>query len=107
MSLDVHSVSLLGGSSVSMNDRLRVGLYPNVATAAGGGAGAAVTLTVNATLIPGLSLPANYEVHVTPNQDAVAYVTAKTAEGFTVTLNPRLAANTLAAGTVDILVIGA
>ena len=58
--------------------------------------GASVT-----TAITGLTLPANsnYGVIVTPNQDAVAYVTSKTTTGFSVVLNPRLAANTLAAGT--------
>lgn len=75
----------------------------DVATAAGSGAGASVTLAV----VFKAPIPASvtsYNVHVTPNQDAVPFVTSKTNAGFTLTLNPRLAANTLAAGTNDIWV---
>ena len=61
----------------------------------------AITLSA-ATLSGGT---ANYNVFVSPNQDAVAYVTGKTNSGFNVVLNPRLAANTLAAGTFDLLVL--
>jgi len=75
----------------------------DVATAAGGGAGASVTLSV----IFNQPIPASvtsYNVQVTPNQDAVAFVTSKTNAGFTLTLNPRLASNTLSSGTNDIWV---
>lgn len=105
MALELHTVELIPGTNPGMKDRVRLGFFPGIATTIGGGAGQSVTLTVNATLIPGLSLPPAYNVHVTPNQDAVCFVTNKTASGFTVTLNPRLAANTLAAGTVDIEVV--
>jgi len=76
---------------------------PNVPNLIGGGAGAAVATAV--TLNPPIPTGAtNITVHVTPNQDAVPFVTAKTVTGFTFTLNPRLAANTLAVGTNDITV---
>jgi hypothetical protein len=75
----------------------------NVANLIGGGAGAAVATAV--TFDPPLPDTAtNITVHVTPAQDAVPYVTLKTVTGFTFTLNPRLAANTLAASVNDILV---
>lgn len=105
MSYDLHTVSIIPGCTPQRLDRVRLGFFPGVATPAGGGAGQSVSVTVNATLFPGLSLPSTYNVHVTPNQDAVPFVTNKTASGFTVTLNPRLAANTLAAGTIDIEVL--
>ncbi|CAJ0698779.1 hypothetical protein [Ralstonia holmesii] len=98
MSLPVHTIDVAPGSNpLAQQDRVLVALLEGVATAAGSGAGASVT-----TPISGLQLPASYAVQVTPNQDAVAYVTSKTATGFNVVLNPRLAASTLAAGTVDI-----
>ena len=106
MSLELHTISLVPGTVPARKDVLRVGFFPDVPTVIGSGAGAAVTLTVNATLFPGLSLPAKYNVHVQPNQDATAYVTAKSGAGFTVTLLPRLAANTLAVGTVDLTIVG-
>jgi len=101
MGLPVHTLDVAPGSSpTAQPDRVVLAILENVATAAGGGAGASVT-----TPISGLQLPANYVVQVTPNQDAVPYVTSKTSGGFNVVLNPRLAANTLVAGTVDITIL--
>jgi hypothetical protein len=75
----------------------------NVANAAGSGAGASVTVAIVFSPV----LPtSDYNIQVTPDQDAVAFVDSatKTTAGFTLTLNPRLAANTLGAGTSDIKV---
>ena len=99
MTFDVHTVSNPDGAKGQFNDRVVLGSLIGVANAAGGGAGAAVTVAVT-----GLKLPAKYAVAVNPGQDATWFVSAKTATGFTVTLNPRLAANTLAAGTIDIVI---
>ena len=75
----------------------------DVASAAGSGAGASVATDV--VFDPALpSSVSVYRVHVTPDQDAVPFVSSKTNSGFTFTLNPRLAANTLSAGTNDIYV---
>lgn len=52
------------------------------------------------------SLPAAYAVQGTPSQDATVWVTSKTVAGFTVNVAPRLAANALAAGTIDLIVAG-
>lgn len=72
-----------------------------VANVIGSGAGAAVTTAISFTT----PLPtASYNVQVTPGQDAVPYVTSKTTSGFNVVLNPRLAANTLAVGTFDVVI---
>lgn len=72
-----------------------------VANVIGGGAGLSVVTAVTfADPMPN----ASYGVQVTPNQDAVAFVSGKTTTGFNVTLYPRLAANTLAVGTFDVLI---
>ncbi len=92
------------GSAFAGADRVIMGLQTQVANAACGSAGAAVTVAVTF----GYELPANYAVFVNPGQDATWFVvnSSKTATGFTVTLEPRLATNTLAAGAIDVLVVG-
>ena len=100
MSLDLHTVSVLKGTQLSQQDRLLIGQLLGVANAAGSGAGAAVAVPV---AWPD-QLPANYFVDICPNADVTWYITAKTSSGFTVNLNPRLAANTIAAGTFDVRV---
>ena len=69
--------------------------------AAAGSAGASVAVNV---LSQDNVLPASaqYSVEVELSVDATAYITAKTASGFTVNIQPRLAAVTLAAGTFNV-----
>ncbi len=101
MAFEQHTIERTPGSNrPALQDRCIIGVLVAVANGAGGGAGQSVT-----TAVAGLRLPAAYDVIVTPNQDAVAYVTSKTLTGFSVVLNPRLAANTLAAGTFDVLIV--
>ncbi len=102
MSRDIHTIAVVDGTIMQKQDRIVFGVQPQVANVAGAGAGAAVTTTV--TFSKGL--PLKYSVQITPNQDAVAYVTNRTVSGFDVVLNPRLAANTLAIGTFDVTVLG-
>ncbi|PRF55333.1 hypothetical protein [Burkholderia multivorans] len=99
MSFDSHTVSAPAGAKPQLNDRAVLGSLIGVSTAAGSGAGASVSVPIS-----GLSLPPNYAVSVNPGQDATWFVSAKTQSGFTVTLNPRLAANTLAAGAIDVII---
>jgi len=100
MGLDIHTIEVAPGSNpTAQPDRVAFAILPNVANVAGGSANTAV-----ATAITGLQLPANYTVEVTPNQDATAFVTAKTQTGFTVNLAPRQTTSTLAAGTFDVTI---
>jgi hypothetical protein len=101
MAKDLHTVTLIKGTVTAQEDRLLVGMKVAVANGVGGGAGQAVTVAV---AFAG-ELPANYAVMVNPGQDATWFVSGKTNNGFNVTLTPRLAANTLAAGTFDVLVV--
>jgi len=98
MSLPVHTIDVLPGSAQAQKDRVTFANLVGVANSAGGGAGQSVTVAV------ALALPASYSVMVNPGQDATWYVSGKTTTGFNVTLTPRLAANTLASGTFDVLV---
>lgn len=98
MSLPIHTVDIAsGGYGFANKDKIIAAAAFGVANAAGGSAGAAVTVVVT-----GLSgLPANYGVVVNPGQDATWFIDTKTSTGFTIHLLPRLAANTLSAGTID------
>lgn len=82
----------------------------NIYAAAAGTAGNALTLaksstaiTLSAATLAGGTAP--YMVLVQPNQDACYFVTNKKIDRFDVVLTPRLAANTLAVGTFDALVV--
>lgn len=103
MPFDIHTTEVPdGGAGFSRKDRILMASAVGVANAAGGGAGAAVTVVVS-----GLKgLPANYGVLVNPGQDATWWVDTKTTSGFTIHLLPRLAANTLASGTIDWVLVG-
>jgi hypothetical protein len=65
-------------------------------------AGGASPQTVSVTF-PG-GLPAGYQIAVTPSMKAMCWVTNKTATGFTVNLDN---GGTIAAGTIDVLVVSA
>jgi hypothetical protein len=100
MSVIDHTVAQVNGAPLYRKDVAFIGVLADVVTSAGGGAGLAVTKAIT-----GLSLPPTYTVNVIPDQDAVCKVTAKTQSGFTITLYPRLAANTLSAGHVDVQIV--
>lgn len=94
MGIFLHTLSIIKGSILNLPDRFHVGTNVT-ANAAGGGAGQAVSTVVT----PGGILPPTFSVTVDPGQDATWYTTSHTTTTFTVVLTPRLAANTLAAGT--------
>jgi hypothetical protein len=103
MALDLHIVEVPNGfAAPTQQDRLRVGMMYGVANGAGS-AGATVQVAVT---VPGDVLPANgdYFVDYDLPADYTAFTTAKTAAGFTVNLQPRLAANSVAAGVFNLQV---
>lgn len=82
----------------------------NIAAAAGGTGGNALTLaksstaiTLSAATLAGGS--ASYFVYVQPKQDAVCFVTNQKIDRFDVVITPRLAANSLVAGTFDVMAL--
>jgi hypothetical protein len=103
MPFPIHTVEAPdGGYGFNQKGRILLASALGAANAAGGGAGAAVTVVVS-----GLKgLPSNFGVLVNPGQDATWWVDTKTSTGFTIHLLPRLAANTLASGTVDWYLFG-
>jgi len=101
--IDVHTNAFTQGSAIPLQqDRLRNYLAYAVANGSGG-AGATVTVAVT---LPGAPLPANgnYFVDYDLGFDYTVFTTAKTAAGFTVNIQPRLAANSVAAGTFNLWV---
>lgn len=101
MALDKHLVQVMDGAPSAWSDRVIAGQQLSVVTAVGGGAGATVA-TVIAFAEP---LPPAYQVVVSPALAVVWWITARTASGFTVNIAPLLAATTLAASTIDVLVL--
>lgn len=97
----IHTIEMPdGAANLAQASRLLVGHIPAVPNVIGAGAGLAVV-----TAVAVKNLPAKYSVLINPGQDATWFVSGKTATGFNVTLNPRLAANTLAAGTFDAVIV--
>lgn len=103
MGLDLHTTEVLDGSAQTTKpDRVGIWAAFGLANLIGGGAGSAVVTVVAVPKTAGLPSNGNYFVDVELSQDATYYITAKTAAGFTVNMLPRLAANTLAAGTFNV-----
>jgi hypothetical protein len=98
MARDLHTIAVMNGTPLAQEDRVLFANLPQQAHLIGGGAGQAVNLDI------AMTLPASYSVQCTPDQDAVCYVTNRSQAGFRVVISPRLAANTLAVGKIDILV---
>lgn len=99
----LHTLEVPDGAfGFNQKGRALMGCGLSLANAAGSGAGLPVSIMV--TGIKGL--PVNFCVLVNPGQDATWFVSNKTATGFMITLTPRLAANTLAAGVIDWLLVG-
>lgn len=101
--IDVHTQAFTRGSALpSQQDRLRNYIAYNVANG-GGGAGATVQVAV---VVPDGVLPSsgNYFVDYDVPADYTVFTTAKTANGFTVNLQPRLAANSVAPGSFHLWV---
>lgn len=98
--IDVHTQAFTRGSALpAQQDRLRNYVQYGVANGAGA-AGATVTVAV---AIPDGVLPANgnYFVDYDLPADYTVFTTNKTAAGFTVNIQPRLAANSVAAGVFN------
>lgn len=103
MGLSLHTVEITDGSALTAKpDRLQVWSAYGLVSTIGGGAGLAVTVAVAVPKSAGLPSSGNYFIDVELSQDATYFITAKTASGFTVNILPRLAANTLAAGTINV-----
>ena len=101
MALDQHTISVPSGSQPNYQDRAVLGEQFGVANAAG-----AAGATVSTAVTFGNELPPNYAVLVDTGQDAYAWVTAKTSNGFTVNMAPVLSTNSVAAGTFNVVVVG-
>lgn len=103
MPFDLHTLEVPDGAyGFGQKGRALIGCGLGQANAAGGGAGQSVAIAITGLK----NLPPNFGVVVSPSQDATYYISGKSATGFTINLLPRLAANTLAIGTVDWFLFG-
>lgn len=98
MAVDFHTVSVIPGAAPALSDRFFMGIIPVPYGA--GAMGSTVSVPVT-----GLSLPPTSMFFVSVGVDATAFVSAVTANGFTLNVQPRLATATLAAGSVGVLIV--
>jgi hypothetical protein len=103
VSTPVHVTDILDGSTpLSWSDRIRLGVKLALANAAGSTAGSPVAVPVTFSE----ALPPQYAVSVDAGQECISWVTAKTGSGFTVNLAPYPSTATLAAGSINVTVVG-
>ena len=95
--IQFHTVAATG---LALADRVTA----QKAAVANGSGAAGATVTVAVTFAEPMP-DAAYAVEFDAGQDVVCFATAKTAFGFTLNINPRLAANSVAAGNVTYIAI--
>lgn len=104
MGVPFHSIEAVDGfNEFAFVDRAMLGINLTVAYPAAGAANTTVTAAV--TIPASANLPPNYAVFVDASADATAFVTARSATGFTLNVGPRSNAATLGAGTVNLLIV--
>ena len=100
MGIAVHTVEFVNGSNgFSRTDRVFMGLM-TVPYAAGGSAGA----SVSATAIVG-DLPATAQFFFSDSADVTSFIASNVSGTLTITVEPRLASETVAAGSVGLLIV--
>lgn len=99
MGVAYHSVYVPDGLGLNLSGVITMG----TATATYASQSAGVTSTIAVTWTEPVVTP--YCILPSMVEDATWFITSKTTLGFTLNIFPRLAANSLAGGTVEILVI--
>jgi hypothetical protein len=100
MAFEMHTVEVPSGlDGFSRSDRAILGLVSIPYPAEAAGTSASVTIT----FAEPLQTP--FDVFFSASADVTAYVTAQTPLSFTVSVQPRLAANPLVAGTIGALIV--
>lgn|SRR5487761_1936274 len=104
MGFPIHTIVIPAGmDGYSEGAWIKQGLMLAVPYVAGVGGGAIVSTPI--AFAATADMPANYGVFVEVGADVTAYISAKTAAGFTLNIEPRLSASTVAAGTANILIV--
>jgi hypothetical protein len=94
-----HTIHAPDGAGLNLFDRVTIGTITAVYPAA--------ALTVTSTLAVSWTEPVAtpYTAIMSPIEDCTYFITNKTTVGFTLNVNARLATNTLAGGSVEILLL--
>ena len=100
MGIPYHTI--MANDGLALNNANRVFLGSITATYTAAGAGAATTPVVLTWTEP---VPTPFSVFMSPIEDCTWFITAKTTLGCTLNVLPRLAANSLAGGVVQLLII--
>lgn len=99
MGLSYSSAYIPDGLGLNRSDAIIIGTVS--ATYASAGAGVASTVAVAWTE----PVPTTYCAVMSPVEDCTYYLTSKTTLGFTLNVLPRLAASSLAGGTVRLMIL--
>lgn len=100
MGISYHSIYAPDGAGLNLSDRVVAGTVTAVYTL-GASAGAASTIAVTWAE----PIPTPYAVVMSPVEDSTYFISAKTTVGFTLNVAPRLAASTLAGGSVELIIL--
>ncbi len=98
MGIAYHNIYAVDGAG--LNDAFRI--YHGTVTAVYPSAGAGIASTVVVTWTEPIPLP--YTAVLSPIEDCTYFFNARTALGCTLNVLPRLAANALAGGSVEIMI---
>lgn len=99
MGIAYHTSYSPDGTILNLFDRVVIGNVTAVYPAATAGATSTIAVTW------GEPIPTPYMAIMSPIEDCTYFVSARTTVGFTLNVLPRLAANTLAGGSVEILIV--
>jgi hypothetical protein len=100
MGIAYHTIHAPDGAGLNLFDRVTIGTVTAVYPSATAGATSTLAVTWNEPVA------LTYTAIMSPIEDCTYFITNKTTVGFTLNVNPRLAANTLGGGSVEILLLG-
>lgn len=99
MGISYHNVYTPDGVGTNLFDRIVLGTVTAVYPAAATSASSTIAVTW------GEPIPTPYAVLMSPVEDCTYFVSSKTTVGFVLNVNARIAANTLAGGSVECLIL--
>lgn len=99
MGIAYHTIYTPDGAGTNLFDRVVVGSVTAVYPAATAGATSTIAVTW------GEPIPTPYAALISPIEDCTYFVSARTTVGCVLNVLPRLAANTLAGGSVELFIL--
>jgi hypothetical protein len=99
MGIAYHNVYAPDGAALNLFDRVTLGTVTVTYPAATAGASSTIVATWNEPIVTG------YTALISPIEDCTYFISARTTTSCLLTVNARLATNTLSGGAVELLLI--